>query len=395
MMYPLIMLLFAAGTMGAHILLSSGSGIVTEVSAIIAFFAPIFMISMTYKFAGAAFGSIASFSNKANSRLKGSGMFGLRNQAKMRKENSAFANTMANRKENLAKKLQDQSAARITGTGKYDKGFRRLYSKGVQRSSSGLARANEENLNRAQARAGNLIMSEEEKAFKNRGDLVEFQVHETARRLRAENEELRDVDQFAIERQVRAAMISGADSLNASFTDSSGRTFSHTIDNIPIVSESMREDVALAGLKNKDDSSQLKAYYQSDKGFQALKDRGTADKAAWSLLAEKLPTAAKGAQAPQLYEISMNATTGKMEFAPGFDDGIKNFGALAQTQQLEIGKGLSEMLAHDPDRVKTILNDLARNTPGVTAQHLDTLEDQLGRVFDLQGLRRDPNEKLT
>jgi hypothetical protein len=91
MMYPLIMLLFAAGTMGAHILLSSGSGIVTEVSAIIAFFAPIFMISMTYKFAGAAFGSIASFSNKANSRLKGSGMFGLRSRSKEQRDNSIWS----------------------------------------------------------------------------------------------------------------------------------------------------------------------------------------------------------------------------------------------------------------------------------------------------------------
>jgi hypothetical protein len=50
-MYPLIMLLFAGGTISA-ILLSSSESYINYIFAIVAYFIPIFLIGATYKFAG-------------------------------------------------------------------------------------------------------------------------------------------------------------------------------------------------------------------------------------------------------------------------------------------------------------------------------------------------------
>jgi hypothetical protein len=88
LMYPLIMLLFAGGTIAAILLASTGSGI-NILFAIIAFFAPMFMIGATYKFAGGAFASIANMTGKLGSSAKSSadkGFNPLRERIKANKE---------------------------------------------------------------------------------------------------------------------------------------------------------------------------------------------------------------------------------------------------------------------------------------------------------------------
>lgn len=88
LMYPLIMLLFAGGTIAAILLASTGSGI-NILFAIIAFFVPMFMIGATYKFAGGAFASIANMTGKIGSSAKSSadkGFNPLRERIKANKE---------------------------------------------------------------------------------------------------------------------------------------------------------------------------------------------------------------------------------------------------------------------------------------------------------------------
>lgn len=98
LMYPLIMLLFAGGTIAAILLASTGSGI-NILFAIIAFFAPMFMIGATYKFAGGAFASIANMTGKIGDKAKGSGMFGLKETAKRKREQSPWSLASQARKE--------------------------------------------------------------------------------------------------------------------------------------------------------------------------------------------------------------------------------------------------------------------------------------------------------
>lgn len=70
LMYPLIMLLFAGGTISAILLASAGDNI-NKIFAIVAYFIPVFLISTTYKFAGGAFASMANFINKSGGAIGG------------------------------------------------------------------------------------------------------------------------------------------------------------------------------------------------------------------------------------------------------------------------------------------------------------------------------------
>lgn len=70
LMYPLVMMLFAGGTIAAFLLASAGGGI-NLLFAIIAFFVPVFMVGATFKFAGGAFASIANMTGKLGSSLRG------------------------------------------------------------------------------------------------------------------------------------------------------------------------------------------------------------------------------------------------------------------------------------------------------------------------------------
>ena len=388
-MYPLIMLLIASGSVAAIILSQASApegGInINKIFAIVAYFAPIFMIGWTFKFAGQAFGSVGTIGKKWGDKARNGGMFGWRDKAKMRRDTSAWSNIQANRKENLNKKLQEKSAQRITGTGKYEKGFRGLYSKRFVQNAS--TQGDIDNLIRAQARAGEQIQSEEAKAYKNRGSLVDFQVQSVAKRLKAEDARLQNVDLFEIEKNVRAGMLAGGETFGSDIQDAHGNQITFT--GLPQIDDSLKEDVALAGLKNKDNTGQLITYYQSPDGFQALKDRGTMDAEAWKILVDKLPTAAKGATGASLGSVNVR----------GFNDARKNFAGLAPQQQTEIIDALVTHSAVDADSVATVLADLTRNTPGVDQDHLNMIQQAFDAAglgtFDLGQLRKDPNATIT
>lgn len=83
-MFPLIALLFAAGQIFATVAANSptsnaAAGGVNVIIIIIAYFAPLFLIPATFKFAGGIFGSIVGGINNFGDRAKKSG-FGLREQ---------------------------------------------------------------------------------------------------------------------------------------------------------------------------------------------------------------------------------------------------------------------------------------------------------------------------
>lgn len=91
LMYPLIMLLFAGGTISA-ILLSSSESYINYIFAIVAYFIPIFLIGATYKFAGGAFASMANFTGKMGERARSGskGAFGLKKVADNQKASRQY-----------------------------------------------------------------------------------------------------------------------------------------------------------------------------------------------------------------------------------------------------------------------------------------------------------------
>jgi len=70
-MYPLIMVLFAAGTIGAYVITSSGVGL-AQFAAIIAYFGPLFLIPATFKYAGSAMAAAGGGISKLGDRAKNS-----------------------------------------------------------------------------------------------------------------------------------------------------------------------------------------------------------------------------------------------------------------------------------------------------------------------------------
>jgi hypothetical protein len=70
-MYPLIMVLFAAGTIGAYVITSSGVGL-AQFAAIIAYFGPLFLIPATFKYAGSAMAAAGGGISKLGDKAKNS-----------------------------------------------------------------------------------------------------------------------------------------------------------------------------------------------------------------------------------------------------------------------------------------------------------------------------------
>lgn len=126
MMFPLIMLLFAGGVLAGAIMASAkfgggGADVIANFAIVVAYFAPIFMISMTYKFAGTAFSSIATIGNKLGDKASGSGLFGLRDRAKFAKENSSWAQAKKNREGEKTRAAHSKYGERIGGDSRYGK----------------------------------------------------------------------------------------------------------------------------------------------------------------------------------------------------------------------------------------------------------------------------------
>lgn len=76
MMYPLIMILFASGTVAATIMAGTGDGM-GDLLAVISFYAPVFLIGATFKFAGTAMGAVAGYVAGTGKKIGDTG-FGLR-----------------------------------------------------------------------------------------------------------------------------------------------------------------------------------------------------------------------------------------------------------------------------------------------------------------------------
>ena len=366
LMYPLIMLLIAGGTVAATILATSGAsqdGInIGKILAVIAYFAPIFMIGWTYKFAGQAFGSIATMSNKFDGKSKGSGMFGLRGRAKSMRENSDWALSRKSREADVNRNYQQKYANRITGTGARGRAFRHM------------AGTTDEGRTRAEASAAAIITSANEQMYKDRAALTEFQIRKIA-----DEDKTVGVDRFEKESRVRAEILSGG-------------TGTKTINGIQVaVTKELQQDTAIQALRNKDGKTGapgIETYISDPGNFQSLKDYGTENSSAWSVLAEKLPTAAKGASSASLADVS----------ARGFNDARKNFAALAEPQQTQVIQGIVAHHSTNPNEVATILSDLTRNTPNIDQQHLATIEGQFAAAgitgVDLAKLRNDPNSTI-
>ena len=70
-MYPLIMVLFAAGTIGAYVIVNSGLAL-AQFAAIVAYFGPLFLIPATFKYAGSAMAAAGGGISKLGDKAKNS-----------------------------------------------------------------------------------------------------------------------------------------------------------------------------------------------------------------------------------------------------------------------------------------------------------------------------------
>lgn len=101
-MMPLIALLFAAGTIGAKVILTSdGDQLFSLIGGIIVFFAPLFLITATFKFAGGMFNSVQNVIGKASGKTKEFGWGGVKarnketRQEEKRRKGQQLADTNA------------------------------------------------------------------------------------------------------------------------------------------------------------------------------------------------------------------------------------------------------------------------------------------------------------
>jgi hypothetical protein len=368
LMYPLIMLLLAAGSIAAIILTEGDSGqgaSFNDVFAIIAYFAPLFLIGATYKFAGQAFGSIATMSNKFGSRAGNSGFFGLRDRAKISRENSDWATTKKSRDAARVRSAQSKFANRATGSGARSSLVKQL--SGIDQDSR----------NRAQASAAAVITSENEQKYKNQSALAKYQIEELSRL------DSSDKTDYVKQEAVRTAILKAEVGQR---TDINGKSV--------MITEELKAQTAVQAFANKDNTVELKNYARTEEGFRALNNLATHDGEAFSVLAKRAPTIAKG-DVKGDYKKLFTQTNQR-----GFDDAIKGFGDLGKYEQIELRETLAQTLQNNPQAAIARLTELARTSNASQTQLdfiVDTINDPAnpsplaGTGLDLGALRNDPN----
>lgn len=378
LMFPLIMLLFASGVIAANVFALTGkSDPISYLIILIAYFAPLFLIPSTFKFAGGLFGSLVSAIDKAGNKAKGSGMFGYRDRAKLSKDNSIWASTRKSRNTDRTNRAINQNAQQLSkGTG---------FVANAMRRRSGLDDAGRR---RALANAASVIDAEKDNKFKEQAALVSYQVDQMAEQEKQESLRKGEAVRDLYDRRVSARNTLLAD---ASLDKSQGAEF--------------RAQVALQSLAQKDKSVELDEYLDKPGGFGAVKDLGGSSQQAYTTLKSRLPTAVKGADvasldAPQIDQdgnIKLDGS-GNQEFATGFDNAIEVYADLRGTQQKQIHKALNDRLANGNDEaiasVVTRLNKIARD-PETRPDQLEKLQKDLGRNLNLTALSDDPNAVLS
>ena len=123
-MLPLIALLFAAGRIGASIMLESNTdNTLRMILAIIVYFAPLFLIPSTFKFAGGMFTTATKCLTKPVIKARALVRFGGKDRAKLNKDNSAYAlNEKARDADKISQKQKGYSETLLEKkglTGKY------------------------------------------------------------------------------------------------------------------------------------------------------------------------------------------------------------------------------------------------------------------------------------
>lgn len=384
LMYPLIMLLLAGGTMAAIILSSasaSGGLDLNKIAAIIAYFAPIFLIGWTFKFAGQAFGSVAALSNKWGSKAAGSGMFGLRDRAKISRDNSDWALSKRTRDEDRARNIRQGYANRISGTSTRGRAFKYL------------AGTTAEGRTRAEAGAAAAITKEEQQQYQDESALAQFNVNRLAASSKIEGltgDRFKYVtDASGVKRLATAAdqqqmwnemtEYQRRDAvreqiMNAHTSGQKQVTFGGVSTTI---SDGLVAHTALQALANKDDYkdandptsvSSLDTYVDSEAGFTALNDLGTKSPEAYQTLVKKAAYIAKGVD-----PMTTDPATGTRKLTlkmgdRGFDDAVAGIGELGRHQYEQVMDTITTAHANgQTDAVAAQLATIARNSSATNA----------------------------
>lgn len=361
LMFPLIMVLIASGKIAASIIGQQDNAI-SPIIALVVYFLPLFLIPTTFKFAGGIF---------ATTSAKISGMSGKWGQglakpwqerAQLNKDNSRWALSRKSRMADRQLSAQQRYAETLTGS------RNGLYGRLTRRRSG----ASDEGRTRAEAAAASTITTARLQEFKEREALINFQVNEIAdtnhnvygRGHPNEGQRLSLYD-----RQVAAR----AQILNANVGDRIGNT---------TVTANLQDDAAIQALKFKDRDNAVDNYLADGTHYAQVADLGTRSPEAYQVLAQRLPTAAKGDSGPVITAASN-----------GLADAYKGYADLRGQQQTQVRDSLLEMqYANDP-RLVGILTEMAHN-PTIDTQRLQDINTHLGNDLDLLALKADPNATL-
>lgn len=367
MMYPLIMLLFAGGTISA-IILAQSSSYINLLFAIVVYFIPIFLISATYKFAGGAFASMASFTEKIGGKVKSGGMLGLRDRAKFQKENSSWNLAKKSREADRQRNSQTKYADKLTGTGRYSKFLQ-------QRSGIG-----DVGRQRAMAGAAATITAEKQQAFKNDQALAEFQIQKLAA----------GASEWQLDDDGKVQLDDGGNKISASLYDKQRQTRAAimgaetggiaSINGQDVnITQALQNHTALQSLQNKDGSKGLLDYV--DSSHASLSDLATENSEAYSTLIKHAPAIAK--------------SDGPSVKTPGnrsYQQALENFSEISHIQWKRDTVGaLQQQLATNPDQAVANLSQMARN-PAIKTNDLAMISKAVG--FDLSDLRNNENAVL-
>lgn len=381
MLFPLIMLLFATGTIAAYILASSsGSNDYTyNLFALMAYFIPIFLIGSTFKLAGSGLQAISGISGKLGTKVRGSGMFGLRSRAKIMRENSPYALSKRMKETNLQKNLQNKYANQLMG--QYGEGrlsrtmdridrsgrVKRLLTNNLRRNAGGRS---QKDINRAMSSAVSIVASDKQQEYKDNMILIDNAIEQMAL-----NDGVQPGDLYIEMEKYRSDILMGA-------YDKSTRPELQALLNMP----DFKNLVYTKALQMKDGSEGVEEYVKDNAIYNKYRDFVTSNSEAVPVVAEKLPQAVKGAT-----KFDFDDAT-----SPGFSDAIKGYANLPKFNQEEVKRILKLDLSRNQntDLIVAQLSGLADPNSSVSPQVLKDIQNHIGQGLDLVELRSRPNDRL-
>lgn len=395
-MLPLIALLFAAGAISAKMILTANEDpTFGMVAGIIAYFAPLFLITATFKFAGGLFSAIQGVLSKSGDKTRGFGWFGGKDLAKLNKENSAYAlNKKAREADRIAQKQKGYSETLLDKKGFTGKYLNRrgigggMYGVSDTGLSDVLARAaasrsQEEKQQQDNARTRGYYEIERLRGSADKDGLyddIDMKGHKTGKKIGK-----KQANQNAAARLLLAAQTAKYDEKGNATITVDGRAISTSRDAISYV--------AAAALENKAEQKEVYDYVHSQAGSAALIALGQNDDSVQATLLKRAPSLGKGAIGQASHITSSGSVGYDLALSTyvniGYEDERK--GILNALRADLVGSDVAKRSKASADLAKLVRNGQLEDKHW---KELRTVGFDPTLVNDLTKLQADPNARV-